>query len=184
MSEHLSSCTTAFGISWWVLWSMDGCCSHALLQGCFALLSFFMPSIAPAYGQSPILSHGTVRVDLVSSGSAQEGCLSANRLHPGVCGPAIPCNAIRAPRGLRSLLGVHKPDRHAQVVWQGEGAVAPQPAHPRQAQGQGRCAGSFLPPVPVQITFGNELYAYLLRHGHCIGAWAVFPPTGHEIFTV
>lgn len=55
------------------------------------------------------------------------------RLHPGVCGPAVPRNAIWGTRGLCGIVGVHKPDGHAQVVWQGEGAVAPQPAHPRQA---------------------------------------------------
>lgn len=90
-----------------------------------------------------------------------------HRLHSGVCGAAVPRDALRPSRGLRGILGVHQPDRHAQVVWQGACAVAPQSAHPGQAQGQGGCAPDeclfFLPYTPLNCSATRSL---LCIHGH------------------
>jgi len=61
------------------------------------------------------------------------------RLHTGVCGAALPCNALCAACGLCRVFGLHQPDGHTEVVWQGEGAVAPQSEDAEQAQGQGGC---------------------------------------------
>ena len=107
------------------------------------------------------------RCPLISTPSWSPGrrSLRPRRVHTCVCGPALPCDALCAARGLRGLLRLHQPDGHAEVVWQGACAVAPQPAHPEQAQGQRGCASLCLPCARAQLS--------VQRGGR---QWAAAPP--------